>query len=105
MKITESQFANTIEQTLTMFGWWWFHSRPLMRQDGTWRTAYSGCDGAPDYPLVLRGNRALMIELKADDGKLLPEQYFAMCQGVEAGLEVYLWQPKDDYQKIIEILR
>lgn len=103
IKESENDFSHTIEDLLTRFGWQWVHSRPARTIDG-WRTALSGMQGFPDY-FAVKGKRALAIELKSDTGELSPEQYFWLVDLTEAGIECYLWQPKDDFNEIVAILK
>jgi|SRR3990167_8236494 len=103
MKVSEAAFATTIEQLLDMFGWRWMHSRPA-KTDRGWRTALSGTEGFPDY-LAVRGDRLLVAELKSDDGELSIEQYFWLKEMAEAGIDAYLWQPSDNFDQIVGILK
>jgi hypothetical protein len=97
--LSETDFARQVEDLFDRCGWWWFHSRPAMKADGTWVTAYSGCDG------VVRDGRDLCIELKSRYGKTSPAQQewlyrASLCPHVE----VYLWRPAE-IDEIIRILR
>lgn len=115
--ITESDFATTIEDALTRFGWLWCHYRPARTEQG-WRTAITGFKGMPDY-IAVRNERLLFIELKSEKGRIAEEQKawlaaLRMCQvqaasqdsaGNEVPMpEMYLWKPSD-FETAVRVLR
>ncbi len=70
---TEAVFEGIVEAFLTEHGWRWAHFRPARTATG-WRTAVSG-DGKGFLDLIcLRGSQLRVLELKAEAGKLTPDQ-------------------------------
>ena len=126
--ISEADFSSSVEELLDMFGWLWEHPRPArikIAGTETYRTAISGHKGRPDYLAVRRG-RLLFIELKAEKGKLSPEQEqwfedLRECQRtitlepIEKGKalrgnfpmitipEIYLWKPSQ-WDELVALL-
>ena len=117
--ISEKQFENQIKDLAKIFGWRYYH---------TWRSIHSPA-GFPDIVMV-RPPRLLFAELKAQDGKLSPEQeswlddlkecikvitvapiskaqpltyYDAEHSGTLIIPEVYLFRPSD-FEKIAKVL-
>lgn len=95
MKVPEKVFQAQVIDMARMTGWHVAHFRPAMDSKGRWKTAVAA-DGAgfPDLVLV-RGSRLLFRELKAEDGKLRPEQVAwgeALCA---AGVDWGVWRPSD----------
>lgn len=105
--IKEEDFLGQVLDLARIYHWRVAHFRPAMTERG-WRTAVSA-DGAgfPDSTLV-RDNRLIFAELKAEGKQCTAEQYewlLALHEVELAGkCEVYLWWPSDFYD-IVEILR
>lgn len=75
--MSEAERQARITDALSMFGFLWQHVRPSVdvgRGKG-WRTAISGDKGSPDL-LAVHPERGqlLLIEVKADKGRLTAEQ-------------------------------
>ena len=100
----ERDFAEQVESILNVFGWTWKHDLPAMRQSGRWSTATKGFIGFPDY-IAVRGDRIVCAEIKAQKGRLSPDQKRWLSLLEQTGrIEVYVWRPSD-LQQIAEILR
>jgi hypothetical protein len=82
---------------VTVLGWTYVHFRPARTRRG-WVTPVQGPlgKGWPDLVLMrLRDKRLIFAELKANDGKLTPEQD-GMEDFLQAmGFEYHCWRPKD----------
>lgn len=93
LRESEADFASWVEEMLQRFGYRVGHFRPAETKKG-WRTAVS-CDGKgfPDY-VAIKGERQIVAEIKAQDGKPTAEQrdWLDSFNGVA---ETYLWRPAD----------
>ncbi len=89
---SEAEFQSEVIKYAKMRGWRTCHFRASMNQRGKWQTAVQG-DGAGFVDLVLVRERVLWIELKAENGKLSPEQEAWIAALMAAGQEVYVWRP------------
>ena len=91
--ISEEQFQKQVIQYAKLRGWRVAHFRPAMTKSGRWVTAVQA-DGAgfPDLVLV-RGDVVLWMELKAEKGKLSPEQQAWFDALMAARQEVYVFKP------------
>ena len=97
VRLTERELQAQVTQLATMLGWTWAHFRPAQTSKG-WRTPVSGPLGMgwPDLVLVrMRDRRTMYVELKADDGRLTPEQALVLAELATAGLETHVWRPRD----------
>lgn len=91
VKISETDFTRQILDLASWHHWRTAHFRPAMTAQG-WRTPVQG-DGAgfPDC-VLLRGNRAMVAELKVPDTKTV-QQLFAAIPGWRARVEA--WRESD----------
>lgn len=69
------------------------HFRPAKTERG-WRTAVSG-DGKGFPDLIIVGSRLIARELKAEQGRLLPEQVAWRSALFGAGVDATEWRPSD----------
>jgi hypothetical protein len=110
--LSERDFQQQVMELAEYSGWETLHVRTSMQQ-GRYMTATTGtmAKGWPDLVLVHRSHqRLLFVELKADNGRLRPEQSRVLSllwQLVEGPsrewAEVYVWKPAD-FDEIRRIL-
>lgn len=94
---TEAQFQQAVQELATMKGWRWLHIQKALNDRGYWRTPITGSlgPGWPDLVLV-RGDRLLFVELKAQHGKITGLQSEVLqVLGAIPGAEIYVWRPSD----------
>jgi hypothetical protein len=102
--VTEADWQSQIIDLARLFGWRVAHFRPAMTKHG-WRTAVSADGvGFPDL-LLVRDNRLVVAELKAETGRLAADQEawlraFALVDDVET----HVWRPSE-LDKAAVILR
>jgi hypothetical protein len=67
---------------------------------------WSSRNSPAGFPDLIIGNPGIMIvaELKADDGRITPEQYFWLLYFGSITEHVYLWKP-DEIEEIVELLQ
>ena len=101
---TEARFLARVTDYANLSGWKWMHIRPGLNERGRYRTPVHGPLGAgwPDLVLV-RGERMIFAELKAERGRVTPLQWQVMETLNGAQAEVYVWRPSD-WNGILEIL-
>lgn len=102
---TEDQFRLRVQGLASFLGWEWMHLQRALNDRGYWRTPVQGPIGVgfPDLMLV-KGDRIVFVELKADRGRLTPaqERVLEVLRAVPC-TEVYVWKP-DDWDWITEVL-
>lgn len=103
LKVDEASFQAAVTDLATATGWRWCHFRPGRVQGGGWRTPIAGSPGWPDLVLV-RGDRALFVELKSTDGRLSQDQRLWLAALRTAGCDARCWRPSD-WAEIEEALR
>jgi hypothetical protein len=103
-ELTESQFQGAVVQLAELCGWRTNHVfRSVSQRDGGgWRTATT-TTGWPDLTLW-RPGQFLMVELKAERGRLTTEQRDVIDSLVAAGVDARTWFPKD-WPEIQQTLR
>jgi hypothetical protein len=102
--VTETEFQKQVTDLAEILGWSWVHFRPAQTSKG-WRTPVSGPLGKGWVDLVLvKGRRLIFAELKADKGKLTPEQERVLNVLGGAGHETHVWFPVD-FDKIVRTLQ
>lgn len=97
--VTEAQFQTAVIELARTFGWLVMHSRPSLNKSGKWSTAIQGDKGYPDLTLAKPKRPTLHVELKAEKGRLTPEQKV----WAEALDGYHLWRPSD-WQVIVRTL-
>jgi hypothetical protein len=102
-QMPERDLQDAVIKLARLLGWRSAHFRPAMTKFG-WRTAVQGDGkGFPDTILV-RGERFIVAELKAERGKIAPEQQEWLDDWRRVGAEVYVWRPSD-LEQIAAVLR
>ena len=97
----EQELQDAVAELAQTFGYMVAHSRPARTKDG-WRTAWS-YDGKGYFDLTMIGRgRVLFVEVKGTRGVVSPEQQRWHIQAREAGLNVFVWWPKDWLDGTIE---
>lgn len=101
--LTEREWQRQVTELAELLGYQWAHFRPAKTSKG-WRTPVSGPLGAgfPDLVLV-RGDRLLLAELKAEGARLSPDQR-AVHASLAPAVELHTWMPSD-LPAVIEVLR
>ncbi len=84
----EEALLTLVMQMAKQLGWRRYHVR------NSKAGIVQGEIGFPDIVLV-RGSRAVFVELKRENGKTTPEQIAWLEALILAGLEVYVWRPSD----------
>jgi hypothetical protein len=92
---SEAEFQAAVTDLAHLCGWRTNHTfRSASRRDGGgWRTATTHA-GWPDLTLW-RPGQFLMVELKAEKGRLTTEQRDVINSLVAAGVDARTWFPKD----------
>lgn len=103
--MTEAQFQQQVIELGHLYDWRIAHFRPAWSRDGKRCMTAVAADGAgfPDLCMVKRC-RLIFAELKADKGRVSPEQQEWIDALKETKAEVYLWRPAD-FDNILEILK
>lgn len=106
-KVTEAEFQAQVLDLARVFGWRVMHvRRSVGRRNGAagWQTTTS-IKGWPDLFLFHpKQGRHLAAELKADGGKLRPEQVQVLADLELSGVPAYVWRPSD-FDDIARLLR
>lgn len=91
---SEAAFQKRVIAEAERRGWDWMHV-PRSASRGAWRTQTTGTLGVgwPDL-FLLRDDRIVFLELKADDGDLRPEQRRVLAKLGKAA-EEYVIRPRD----------
>ena len=101
--MTESQFQAQVVTLAESLGWEWMHVGRTGKYNANGAKGTLGT-GWPDLTLV-RGNRILFVELKAEKKKTTPAQDRVMLilDQLWAGDAVHIWRPSD-WNLILEVL-
>jgi hypothetical protein len=101
-RLSEAAFQKNVVQLARARGWIVAHFRASLNQRGQWQTAVSG-DGAGYPDLTLVRERVLFVELKAEDGRVRPEQRVWLRALSCAGRDVFVWRPSD-WDVLVKVL-
>lgn len=98
-RMTEAQFYKQVTDLAELLGWAVWHDAAtnaprLCYRCGARTRGPRNTAGLPDL-LLVRGNRAIWAELKAQDGCTSPEQRAWIAALRAAGLTVLIWRPSD----------
>lgn len=103
IEMSERDLQDAVLKLARLLGWRSAHFRAARTQFG-WRTPVQGDGkGFPDT-ILLRGSRLIVAELKAQYGRVEPEQERWLDDWREIGAEVFVWRPSD-LETVAEILR
>jgi hypothetical protein len=91
--VNERQWQGKVLELAELYGWLWYHA-PDNIPRGPKGQKQKIPRGFLDLVLV-KGQRLLFAELKAEGGRLRPEQKTWMRTLCLAGQEVALWRPTD----------
>lgn len=103
LPMSEAELQDAVIGAGRLAGFLVAHFRPALTKHG-WRTPVQA-DGAgfPDL-LMVKPPRLVVAELKAQKGRLTPEQELWLNRFAEVpGVEAYEWRP-DDLDDAIEVL-
>lgn len=105
-QVSERQFQRDVTDAAERLGWHWLHVRKSVgRRDGeaAWQTT-TNIAGWVDLLLWHeRQHRVIAAELKSEIGTVTPEQATVIASLAAAGLETYVWYPRD-WDDVIKIL-
>lgn len=100
--LTEAEFQLKVQRYAEIRGWKWLHI-PRSRVGKRWLTRAKGPLAKGWFDLLLiRGDRAIVAELKTRVGRMKPEQEEVAAWCAQA-LEVYTWRPAD-WDEIASVL-
>ena len=98
--MTEDEFSDALVELAHLFDWKVAGFRPARTKHG-WRTAvrYDG-KGFPDLTLVHPNGSVIFAELKADKGRMSPEQVewqriMELAARYANGVRHVVWRPRD----------
>lgn len=91
--ISEADFTRQVIDLAHLTGWHVAHFRPAQTTRG-WRTPMSGDTGYPDITLA-RDGQVLLAELKAEGGRLRPEQIGWLTAAHGDDWRDWVWRPRD----------
>lgn len=93
--VTEADFQAVVVEALGLLGWRHLHVRRTIGRGRRWTTS-TNVAGWPDLLCWHPGKgRVLAIELKADGGKVTPEQVEVLGSLRAAGVDAYVFRPSD----------
>ncbi len=94
----ESTFQSSVIMLARLHGWLVMHTRAVEIRPGVWKTPLQGHAGFPDLVLAHQSRGVIFAELKSDIGRLSTGQKVWLDTLDLAGVENYVWRPKDmDY--------
>lgn len=102
-RLTEAQWQETVCELAELLGWSWAHAERVTvirpRRNGPpvtyTETPLKGPLGRGFPDLILARDRVIFVELKADDGRMSPDQQRIRDLLRDAGAEWYVWTPRD----------
>lgn len=91
----EREFQDQVIAMAILYGWKCHHVRPGRTSNGSWMTHVQGHTGFPDLVLSHETRGTVFAELKAEKGRLEPDQVDWLRTLDATGLECYVWRPSD----------
>jgi hypothetical protein len=91
----ESYFQSQVIMLARLHGWLVMHTRAVEIRPGVWKTPLQGHAGYPDLTLAHKTRGVIFAELKSDIGRLSTSQELWLSTLKDAGMEHYVWRPKD----------
>lgn len=91
--MSEAELLRNVIDLAELLKWRCAHFRPGMNWRGVWSTAMSGSQAAGYPDLTLVRDRLVMVECKAEKGRMTPDQLDWAAALSNAGVEVYCWRP------------
>jgi len=92
--VTEAEFQRQVVQLAKTLNWLVMHTRPAVNRSGKWSTPIQGHRGFPDLVLSHATRGTIFAELKAEKGRVSPEQHTWIDTLRASGQEVYVWKPE-----------
>lgn len=93
MPESEAEFQSAVIDLAMWAGWKVHHGRPAQTGRG-WRTPIQGHPGFPDLALAHPVHGVLLVELKAQKGRVSPTQK-EWAAAIEPSGQYRLWRPSD----------
>lgn len=100
----EADFQRTVTDAAKRYGWRWNHTRKAMVRAGRIATPTS-TSGWPDLVLWHPKHGVWFVELKAEAGRVSPEQEDVLTSLCAAGAHVDVWRPSILEGRVLPILR
>ncbi len=99
--MSEGELQSSVIELAQLLGWRVAHFRTALSKSGHWMTPVQG-DGAGFPDLILVRERVIAAELKAERGRMSPEQDTWLRAFLDAGVLVAVWKPRDWFNGTIE---
>ena len=94
--MTEADLKSIVLNLARRYGWLIHHDLPAINRRGRWATHVEGDVGFPDLVLLSpRWAHTMVIELKAEKGKVSPAQQKWLDAFTAAGIETHVIRPSD----------
>ena len=103
-RVSEREWLTAVGDCLDYTGWHWMHPLPARRKEGRWVTSTqgSGSRGFPDV-VAVRDDRTLFLELKAERGRVSPEQQDWIARLTAAGQEAHVIRLPGDWDTFVAL--
>ncbi len=98
--LSETAWTSRVIDIARLHSWRVAHFRPARTQNG-WRTPMEGDIGVPDLILARDGD-VLLVELKTDRGRVLPDQQKWLDH---LGVHGRVWRPRDSDEVLARLVR
>jgi len=83
-RLSEKDFQKIVVNIALTNGWWQYHNPDSRRSASGW----------PDLTLI-REPEIIFVELKAEKGRIRPDQQIILDKLSACGLENHIWRPRD----------